>query len=344
MPKRKLEEELEIDWSASDKKLKAEAELKKNSLDSDEEDDAVGTAYDVLADDDIEGQEDGVAGFDGETQITPFNMKEELEEGHFDTDGNYHWAKDKRELRDNWLENIDWFQKTQNVYFLFQIKPVKVTEADSDSTESEGTPFDPVPAYRQMLELMKPGETVAKAIRRLGGNKPLTASERWKRKKAGQEETDQSPTDKEKVTQLTELANRVLTEMGNMDIYQESYEYISSIVNNADKKSTQSNNRTEAVTLDMYADDFDEKEKARLSEITQKENQDPDTAGGSRERIGASPPTTTEHSVEVQGPHPSSQMNSWVEDGKFSEPVWVRRQGQGGSFYSSRRIDFELYM
>nr|CAD7459669.1 unnamed protein product [Timema tahoe] len=156
MPKRKLEEELEIDWSASDKKLKAEAELKKNSLDSDEEDDAVGTAYDVLADDDIEGQEDGVAGFDGETQITPFNMKEELEEGHFDTDGNYHWAKDKRELRDNWLENIDW------------IKPVKVTEADSDSTGSEGTPFDPVPAYRQMLELMKPGETVAKAIRRLG--------------------------------------------------------------------------------------------------------------------------------------------------------------------------------
>nr|CAD7408429.1 unnamed protein product [Timema poppensis] len=106
-----------------------------------------------------------------------------------------------------------------------------------------------------------------------GGNKPLTASERWKRKKAGQEETDQSPADKEKVTQLTELANRVLTEMGNMDIYQESYEYISSI-----------------------------------------------------------------------GPHPSSQMNSWVEDGKFSEPVWVRRQGQGGSFYSSRRIDFELYM
>ncbi|CAG2059794.1 unnamed protein product, partial [Timema podura] len=114
MPKRKLEEELEIDWSASDKKLKAEAELKKNSLDSDEEDDAVGTAYDVLADDDIEGQEDGVAGFDGETQITPFNMKEELEEGHFDTDGNYHWAKDKRELRDNWLENIDWVKASRN--------------------------------------------------------------------------------------------------------------------------------------------------------------------------------------------------------------------------------------
>jgi len=34
-------------------------------------------------------------------------MKEELEEGHFDIDGNYHWKKEG-EIRDNWLENIDW--------------------------------------------------------------------------------------------------------------------------------------------------------------------------------------------------------------------------------------------
>lgn len=53
------------------------------------------------------GQEEGAAGFDGEVKITPFNMKEELEEGHFDTDGNYHWKKEAA-IRDNWLENIDW--------------------------------------------------------------------------------------------------------------------------------------------------------------------------------------------------------------------------------------------
>ena len=34
-------------------------------------------------------------------------MKEELEEGHFDTEGNYHWKKEGN-IRDNWLENIDW--------------------------------------------------------------------------------------------------------------------------------------------------------------------------------------------------------------------------------------------
>lgn len=46
-------------------------------------------------------------GQDGEIRITPFNMQEELEEGHFDTEGMYHWKKEK-EIQDNWLENIDW--------------------------------------------------------------------------------------------------------------------------------------------------------------------------------------------------------------------------------------------
>lgn len=53
------------------------------------------------------GQEEGVVGQDGEIRITPFNMQEELEEGHFDTEGMYHWKKEK-DVQDNWLENIDW--------------------------------------------------------------------------------------------------------------------------------------------------------------------------------------------------------------------------------------------
>jgi len=36
-------------------------------------------------------------------------MKEELEEGHFDKDGHYLWKKEKQ-VRDNWLDNIDWVQ------------------------------------------------------------------------------------------------------------------------------------------------------------------------------------------------------------------------------------------
>lgn len=46
---------------------------------------------------------------DGDVQITPFNMKEEMEEGHFDSEGMYHWNKENT-VKDNWLENIDWIK------------------------------------------------------------------------------------------------------------------------------------------------------------------------------------------------------------------------------------------
>lgn len=48
-----------------------------------------------------------MVGHDGDIRITPFNMQEELEEGHFDKEGMYHWKKEK-DVQDNWLENIDW--------------------------------------------------------------------------------------------------------------------------------------------------------------------------------------------------------------------------------------------
>jgi CD2 antigen cytoplasmic tail-binding protein 2 len=45
-------------------------------------------------------------------------------------------------------------------------------EGDEDDSESdysdEASPFDRIAVYKQMLELMKPGESVAKSIRRLG--------------------------------------------------------------------------------------------------------------------------------------------------------------------------------
>lgn len=55
------------------------------------------------------GQEAGIVTTEGDVQITPFNMKEEMEEGHFDSEGMYHWNKEAT-VRDNWLENIDWIK------------------------------------------------------------------------------------------------------------------------------------------------------------------------------------------------------------------------------------------
>lgn len=56
-----------------------------------------------------------------ETGFTAFNMKEEMEEGHFDKEGHYHWKKEK-EIRDNWLDEIDWMKVKMNYFQLLYLK------------------------------------------------------------------------------------------------------------------------------------------------------------------------------------------------------------------------------
>ncbi len=40
------------------------------------------------------GQEEKTGEFEGDIKLTPFNMKDELDEGDFDKDGYYHWKKE----------------------------------------------------------------------------------------------------------------------------------------------------------------------------------------------------------------------------------------------------------
>lgn len=73
------------------------------------------------------GTEDGPSAPETNIGFTAFNMKEELEEGHFDKDGHYLWKKEKQ-IRDNWLDNIDWIQVSKidtniiNIYLSQYIK------------------------------------------------------------------------------------------------------------------------------------------------------------------------------------------------------------------------------
>ena len=40
-----------------------------------------------------------------------------MAEGSFDKDGHYHFKKDT-EIRDNWLDNIDWVCSNHTLYFV----------------------------------------------------------------------------------------------------------------------------------------------------------------------------------------------------------------------------------
>lgn len=102
-----------------------------------------------------------------------------------------------------------------------------------------------------------------------GKMKNLTTAQRWKRKKDPEAAKEDEETS-EKIAALTELANELLTRTGNMDIYQENYEQIKKKINVADKRSV-----TKMDTeLDMYADDFDTKEKEKIGENKDTEGND----------------------------------------------------------------------
>ncbi|KAL1453827.1 hypothetical protein WDU94_010138 [Cyamophila willieti] len=335
----------------------------KNSLDSDEEDEEEGDGenYQIMEEDDIEGQEEGAVGHEGDIQLTPFNMKEELEEGHFDTDGMYHWNKEKL-VKDHWLDNINWVK-------IKETKPEEDVDKEDDlkSAEFMKPLFDDLEAYKKLLTLMKPKETVAKALRRLGGNKTMSASERWKKKKAERESgsTSEEPSDETiNVNAMTELANNILTHTGNMDIYQETFEQIESrIKQQVQSKATTVGKAKGDDLLDMYADDFDEKEKKKLVHGEENEStSSADNPSGDAASVNPAPnqtSSTEEPSLQweykrnkdqtsVEGPYSTEQMQKWTEEGKFAgDEIWVRKVVGGTAtdeFYSNRRIDFELYL
>lgn len=46
---------------------------------------------------------------------------------------------------------------------------------------------------------------------------------------------------------------------------------------------------------------------------------------------------------EIHGPYTSTQMQEMVDGNKFPDGVFCRKLGSGSEFYTSKRIDFELY-
>lgn len=302
--------------------------IKRHTLDSDEEE---SEDENILNAEDIEGEEDGVNRQEGEQKMSAFNMQEEMEEGHFDKDGHFIWNNEK-EIRDNWLDNIDW-QKIKHIEGAEDKYNIAAAglgdESDSDDPNEN---FDEISLYKSMLQYMNPKETVSKAIKRLGSvNMKLSSVERLKRKKAG------TLPDNKEVIHLTELANKILTKQGNMDIYQETFEQISSKVENKEKKKNVLNSDAE---LDMFTDAFEEKEKEKLasSEEASQILQTSKEPGLMWEFKWKS------EDENLHGPYSTSQMIKFSKEKYFKDGVLVRKCGEDDSrFYTSSRIDFELY-
>uniref|UniRef100_A0A3P8RKH2 CD2 antigen cytoplasmic tail-binding protein 2 n=1 Tax=Amphiprion percula TaxID=161767 RepID=A0A3P8RKH2_AMPPE len=342
----------------------------KHSLDSDEEDDGEDTSsskYDILASDDVDGQEGATIDYDEGVSITPFNLEEEMQEGHFDSEGNY-FIKKEQQIRDNWLDNIDWVRIKEQPFKqkkkglgakrtrragdedeAEEEKQREEKQADKEEEEEEEEPEpaeDPLASYTQhqlteaVVELLQPGETVAKALRRLGG---LGGRKKGKMREES-ESTEEAKRDTEKLDRLTALADR-LVGSGMFEIYQQTYEKLAYLMKNmkskqpaVGKKDRGDSDGKEEDELDMFADNFDEKHSGKSGDSKEEDNK------RVSDEVMWEYKWENEDNSEVYGPFTSQQMQDWVDEGYFSSGVYCRRVDQEGSqFYNSRRLDFELY-
>ena len=192
----------------------------------------------------------------------------------------------QKEIKDGWLDNIDWVKIKEK-------DEIKNPMLESDSDE-EPEKFDEIAVFKEMLELMKPGESVLKSLKRLGGSQNSgSASQRWKKKKKGEavdpaKEAEEKE-NKEKLLKLTGFADKLL-QQGDLEIYQDTYEKLQFKVKLATEKDEKDKTVVpegidEDDALDMIADSLDKKEgdgdepKAGGSKDEDKKTSEPKPAG-----------------------------------------------------------------
>lgn len=110
--------------------------------------------------------------------MTPFNLDEEMEEGRFDSEGNYYTYRDE-EVTDNWLTDIDWSNVDEQGEMLSLIQSERAfskpnltkfivnKEKLKDSSQSERTLRTKSECMSRIVCLLNPRETVAQALKRL---------------------------------------------------------------------------------------------------------------------------------------------------------------------------------
>jgi len=341
-----------------------------HTLDSDEEDEAAAEAQQEagrLPDEAIIGQEAGEAGVDAEgIRFTAFNMNEELEEGHFDVQGNYIFNREK-ELRDSWLDNIDWVQvkKVESAGGKRSSSGAGLADSSSDeeaaaadADEAAGTATAKSGEHnlrREMLSLMRAGESVARAIRRLGGGGGGAAA-RWraKRQKAPAK-TSAEPADRAAMLRLSGLADQLVSR-GDMDVYEATFELLTFHVAREEERLAKLKAPPE---FDMFSDAAAPGAAASGA-----------TAAATVEAVAPelqvlweyclTRPEAEPEPTSLFGPFDSQQMQDWCEQGfprtaqnaaercgpqpEAATEVFVRRVGLKADFYSSRRIEFDLYI
>ncbi|CAO3671855.1 unnamed protein product [Umbelopsis ramanniana] len=233
---------------------------------------------------------------EGEPKIMAFNMKEDLEEGEFDEEGNYIRNKvDPNAFHDKWLQGLS----------KRDIAKAKAAQEKQERTEQlkeadvlSNVPQDKTGVFRALIDLLQPGENVRDALVRLGGSaKKIPA---WKAKKMQQKNGATEPTAEEVeklaiIDRITALADQMMA-LGDFSIYDETYEAMLRHLR-----------RSGTVPVDWMPGE---------------------TKGVTWEYRWAG----SGDAGEVYGPFSSTQMQEWQAQGFFSNGIETKKVGSEDAF------------
>jgi hypothetical protein len=162
---------MSANWTLG-KSLKAKGLV--NDVDDDGDDDDEPAAAASTRRSRAEGEEDGDVGVkineDGDV-VEPFHLQNEREEGHFDQAGNYVFHRKKKGEEDAWLEGMDEAELEKSIGEAAEAKRKRQERSAAEETRLQSLHSANTPAQlkRELLGFLQLGDTVARAMRRLGG-------------------------------------------------------------------------------------------------------------------------------------------------------------------------------
>lgn len=264
--------------------------------------------------------------------ITGFNLKDEMEEGEFDTTGQFHFKK--REDTDQWLESVDWKKISKD-----EKTSKEKMESDDAPPTADDEPDDKLSEkeiLEQILTKMRPKETVTKSLQRLG-RASTTAIPAWKQKRleklqrrklksAGKSDTskymidDDTGASEDDLKKMTDFVDH-LSRRGYYDIYTDTYEKIKYKISTMETKS-------QGDDLDMFGEAIDKGEPTG-TDVPLEDSE-----------------TKWEYKVgddgKIIGPHTTAAMTKLKEESSERD-IFCRRVNSNSTFYNIKRVDFDLW-
>ncbi|KAF9913411.1 hypothetical protein BX616_010072 [Lobosporangium transversale] len=275
---------------------------------------------------------------EGNPKIEALNMKAELEEGEIDENGNFVRKLDPERFHDVWLEGVS----RNEIEAARVAHERKLKQAQTEEKEEAAKAMSKEDIYLELVNILRPSETVIEALQRLGGGKKAGSKgaknhpkkKGWQKNKAMDEDVPETSVvspdvegDKRKklIEKLTDLSDRMMA-MGHFDIYEETYEQIVRLLRK----------------VDIIADDWEvgtpvlkpgEQAQAMLED-------DPLFASTVSWEYKWANPSEDQDADEIFGPFSGAEMKSWNDQGFFSQGILARRVGDS-TFEPGPSIIFE---